>query len=235
MLKLLFGFQGRISLGQYWSACLLAFGALFVSVMLLGPSLPGALGKPAASDTSLLSSLLSLVMSLASTWLSLAAQVKRFHDRGRTGLWVLAPVVPAVMIGATMISALVTQGSIDQAVSSSGIWFLILCALSGWFFVELGCLGSKPGLNKYGDPPGAPRPAAPTTAPRAARPAPAPSIPGVSMAPPAAPAAGISFSSAEQALARALAERARSVSAPAPSTAPRASGPSFGRKATTAG
>ena len=80
---LLFSFQGRISRRPWWfwkvaSKCL-GFGLLYAAGRLF-PEGPAPL----------------IVMLAAMLWVDLALDVKRFHDRGKSGWWVLMAAVPLV-------------------------------------------------------------------------------------------------------------------------------------------
>jgi len=84
--EILFSFDGRIGRQTYWLAtlgCAFAFYALlFVLVML---------GVPEDLLT-----LVTLVAYIPMIWSSLAIQTKRWHDRDKSGLWILIGFVPLI-------------------------------------------------------------------------------------------------------------------------------------------
>ena len=81
---LLFSFDGRINRGRFWT------GYVLVIAMI---ALAGAVGISVNSNTSYV--IYALVFLLA-FWPSLALYVKRFHDRGKSGWWVLISLIPVV-------------------------------------------------------------------------------------------------------------------------------------------
>jgi uncharacterized membrane protein YhaH (DUF805 family) len=126
----IFGFQGRLSRGDFWIVILLiVLGVIaFQSVAFWyfpPPYIPLAIltGEDPLSRTEDLYALVQarnlhhLVMLLL-LWPWLAAGVKRCHDRGKSGLWLLLFWVP--VLG----------------------WL--------WGFIELGLLSGDPRPNRYG-------------------------------------------------------------------------------------
>lgn len=83
---LFFSFQGRIRRGKYWFGTLMLFVALLVVVMVLGllGLDEGALGA------------IILVLYIPVIWASFALQVKRWHDRNKSGWWVLISFIPVI-------------------------------------------------------------------------------------------------------------------------------------------
>lgn len=222
LVSFLFGFSGRINRLQYWLGYLGAGFGGAVLILVLGVLTMPAGGAPKTSADALL-----LLPSMGVTfgiplmlmgWIGSALQTKRFHDRGRSGLWALAPFVPLTMIVITVISAAATNASIEHVLSSAGTWFGLLQLVNLFMFVDLGCMPSKPEPNKYGNPPGgglsggAPMGGAPT--PGYSAPAKTQAIPGMG-SPKPVPAMGSSLSNAESAIERAIAARSKQVQAAA--------------------
>lgn len=222
LVSFLFGFSGRINRLQYWLGCLGAgFGGAVLMLML------GILTMPAGGTPKTAADAMVLLPSMGMTfgiplmlmgWICSALQTKRFHDRGRSGLWALAPFIPMTMIVITVISGAATNASIEHVLSSAGMWFGLLQLVNLFMFVDLGCMPSKPEPNKYGNPPGggfnggAPMGGAPA----ARQPAPArtQSIPGMG-SPKPAPATGSSLGNAESAIERAIAAQSKQAQAAA--------------------
>lgn len=87
LLWLLFSFNGRIPRRSYWGA------TLAVSFIFYGTSI-GA--DVVFGEESLVPVVVSLGLFLPAIWMLLAVQVKRWHDRSKSGWWVLINLVPYV-------------------------------------------------------------------------------------------------------------------------------------------
>ena len=83
MLKLIFSFNGRINRQTYW----LAYIGLFI-----GFSITGAMSESYDSDTAAFGGLLMLLL----IWPSIALSVKRWHDRDKSGFWMLINLIPLI-------------------------------------------------------------------------------------------------------------------------------------------
>lgn len=244
LVSLLFSFRGRINRVQYWLGSIgTGFGGMMLFFLLGVLFLPsGEIPKTSAGVAQMLSTV-GLVMGLPLmliSWVGMALQTKRFHDRGRSGLWVLLPMLPVTMIMISVASSVASGAHPEQVASSIGVWVLLLQAINLFMFVDLGCMPGKEGPNKYGAPPGGGLSGgAPAGGP----------IPGQAAPSKAATAIpGMGLTSAESAIDRAIAARAKQAQAPAAQApqraAPRPLGPapmasmgsaapgSFGRKAT---
>jgi len=84
--KSVWSFQGRIGRGSFWARLLLLWG-IGIVVALVG----GALEEAAESvaPIAVLAVLLYLAWMVFAVWMSLAIQVKRWHDMNHSGLAVL--------------------------------------------------------------------------------------------------------------------------------------------------
>lgn len=83
---LLFSFKGRLNRAGYWAAMLPALGVYFAIALTL--ELNVSEESPAR--------LILLPVVLAFTWISLATQVKRWHDRDKSGWWILIVFIPII-------------------------------------------------------------------------------------------------------------------------------------------
>ncbi len=246
LVSLLFSFSGRINRLQYWLGSIGAGvgGAMlfFLLAVLFLPS--GEIPKTSAGVAQMLSTL-GLVMGaplMLIGWVGMALQTKRFHDRGRSGLWVLLPTLPVTMIMMSIVSGVASGAHPEQIASSIGMWVLLLQGINLFMFVDLGCMPGKEGPNKYGNPPGGGLSGgAPTGGPIPSQAAPSKgttAIPGMGQS--------HALVGAESAIDRAIAARAKQAQtaqapqraaprpqAPAPMAPMRAATPgSFGRKVT---
>lgn len=104
--QLLFGFNGRIRRTTYWLA---AIGAGFVLTTVFwillfmvggGAALAmrGAANASSAAGAGLgvVGFVLILAYFVAIIWISLALQIKRWHDRDKSGVWVLINLIPLI-------------------------------------------------------------------------------------------------------------------------------------------
>ena len=80
----LFGFEGRINRGKFW---------LGVAILYVVPWLFFILA--AVTESSFLYILAALVLLIA-IWPGLAISIKRWHDRGKSGWWILIAFVPLI-------------------------------------------------------------------------------------------------------------------------------------------
>lgn len=85
ILQILFSFKGRIGRKAYWLSSL---GMLVLVGILV--VIGGALG-----DQNVLA-ILMLVICVPLIWASLAVQIKRWHDRNKSGFWIFITLVPLI-------------------------------------------------------------------------------------------------------------------------------------------
>ncbi len=110
MKELLFSFQGRINRKKIWFAFLihiLAAAAVGVIMTLLWQVVPGSVGEDGTFHVEGAASIPYLIIGFGylvlAVWSGLAVAVKRVHDRGRSGWFILIQLIPLI----------------------GGIWFLI--------------------------------------------------------------------------------------------------------------
>jgi uncharacterized membrane protein YhaH (DUF805 family) len=106
MKNLLFGVRGRLTRASFW---LVALGIVVVELLLFA-ALGGEAamsGDPQAALAAMrpVAGAVLLVFGLLATWVSLSVAIKRFHDRDKSGWWLLILLVPVV----------------------GGLWYLIEC------------------------------------------------------------------------------------------------------------
>jgi uncharacterized membrane protein YhaH (DUF805 family) len=157
MVSLLFSFRGRINRKQYW------FGTTLVGFLsLLGQMLSSAMSAGSLVDlkdpaeklaSAASSSALLLPLCVVVLWCSFAVQFKRFHDRGRTGWISMAPMVLVVLLIVSILGDIFSNAPLERMFSDALPYFALLMLTSLAFFIDLGCLPSVEGTNKYGPPP----------------------------------------------------------------------------------
>ena len=152
LVSLLFGFSGRINRVQYWLGCVIGgVGGAMLLFMLSVLTMPAG-GYPKTPDglvhfissVSLAFGLPLLLMG----WVGMALQTKRFHDRGRSGLWTMAPMLPTAMITSIVVGGAATGANFEHVASSIGMWFMLLQIVNLVMFIDLGCMPSKNEPNK---------------------------------------------------------------------------------------
>jgi uncharacterized membrane protein YhaH (DUF805 family) len=93
----LFSFSGRINRAKFWLGQVVG---IVVSYSLMGLALVYSPDLLTAVNTlpriSPMTYLLGIVGLVLAVWISLAVMVKRCHDRGKSGWWVLLALIPLV-------------------------------------------------------------------------------------------------------------------------------------------
>ena len=87
--SLLFSFRGRISRLPFWivTLILIGWGLTFRQFFgPYGPDHPMTIGP----------ALVTIINFVAVVWINLAVQVKRWHDRDKSGWWALLNLIPVV-------------------------------------------------------------------------------------------------------------------------------------------
>lgn len=80
--KLFFSFEGRINRAAFWLGTLIIWVVLAVAALLF------------ARDSSTV--FLYVIVAIAVLWPALAVTIKRWHDREKSGWWILIGLVPLI-------------------------------------------------------------------------------------------------------------------------------------------
>lgn len=109
MLHLLFSFQGRVNRAKYWLVHIGVVVAIAVLWMLVVGTVDFTTHDPRQRFAEIrgASLLMMLPVAVVFVWSGLAISVKRWHDRNKSGWWVLIGFVPVI----------------------GHLWFLIECGL----------------------------------------------------------------------------------------------------------
>ena len=94
---LLLSFEGRINRARFWTGIL-----VIIAIEIVALIIAAIIGYLISAELAMI--LLYLVV-LVMLWPSIALGVKRFHDRNKSGWWVLISLVPII----------------------GGIWYLVEC------------------------------------------------------------------------------------------------------------
>jgi uncharacterized membrane protein YhaH (DUF805 family) len=141
----LFGLTGRATRLHWWIGQVVSIGLSIAAGVWAGlriePFLRFDLAQLSREQT--IDILRNLGPALALVWIAafiaLSVTVRRFHDRDKSGWWVIAPALP--------LAILLAAGIEPWALAAAG---LLTTVISIWQLVELGCLAGSPGWNDYG-------------------------------------------------------------------------------------
>jgi len=87
-----FSFNGRIGRSTFWLYGVLGLGIIGFVVGLI----VGVVSQSKGSALAGIASLVGLVLDVVLIWAGLAISVKRWHDRGKSGWWILIGLVPLI-------------------------------------------------------------------------------------------------------------------------------------------
>ncbi|MCL1594474.1 MAG: DUF805 domain-containing protein [Actinomycetia bacterium] len=82
--QLLFKFDGRINRAKFW----IGIGVIWVATVVVLTL--------AFAVNSAIFWLLAIVVYVVTIWIGLAVSIKRWHDRGKSGWWILIGFVPII-------------------------------------------------------------------------------------------------------------------------------------------
>lgn len=89
---LLFSFQGRIGRGPFWIGTLISIGFAIIMNILVMSIGSGVMG----SGPNMLGLILYIIYLVIGIWMGLAIGIKRCHDRGQSGWWLLITLIPVI-------------------------------------------------------------------------------------------------------------------------------------------
>ncbi|WP_051277102.1 DUF805 domain-containing protein [Marmoricola sp. URHB0036] len=156
-------FSGRARRSEYWW-----FYLFTILVSLATSGVDSVLRYAFDNEVGVVNTIASLALLLP----SLAVTARRLHDTGRTGWWMVLPVVPVlatVVVGfaalfTIVFSAVSSANDISSAPVLATVALFIACALCALVacvtLLVFLCLDSEPGANRYGLSPK--QPVAPT-------------------------------------------------------------------------
>jgi len=97
MTNLLFGFQGRTNRAKFWLVALAIFVVEAILFAMLGSNIAMSDDpQEALARMGPVTSIVLLLFGILVTWISIAVGIKRFHDRNKSGVWVLIIFVPVI-------------------------------------------------------------------------------------------------------------------------------------------
>lgn len=93
----LFSFEGRVSRSKFWLVFLLSIFVSFVVVLFSILAIPALIFMGTFSPTvASIISILLYVLMIPMWWISIATNVRRFHDRNKSGWWILISLIPVI-------------------------------------------------------------------------------------------------------------------------------------------
>lgn len=153
MFTFLFSPYGRINRYQYWLHYVLPYigisiVATIADIMVFGMPQPG---------TATAFGVFGAIVALFYLWPSIAVPVKRLHDRGLSGWWVLWPVLPLAVAAALFFSSGYTGETARDMPPGHAYPLLVLVGLgvlsSLIITIQMWFLPSQEGENDYGEEP----------------------------------------------------------------------------------
>jgi uncharacterized membrane protein YhaH (DUF805 family) len=97
MTNLLFGFQGRTNRAKFWLVALaLLVIEIIVLAVLCGSAMMSDDPQQALASLGPVAGIVLIILGLAVTWITIAVGIKRFHDRNKSGVWILIIFVPLI-------------------------------------------------------------------------------------------------------------------------------------------
>jgi uncharacterized membrane protein YhaH (DUF805 family) len=97
MTNLLFGFQGRTNRAKFWLVALAIFIVEAILFAMLGSNIAMSDDpQEALARMGPVTSIVLVLFGILVTWISIAVGIKRFHDRNKSGVWVLIIFVPVI-------------------------------------------------------------------------------------------------------------------------------------------
>lgn len=96
-----FSFEGRATRGEWWKINLLAYVACVIFILLIGSAEISRIGNttvgngPYGLQTNVLVALFCVFFVML-VWVGLAVGVRRYHDRNKSGWWLLIAFIPFI-------------------------------------------------------------------------------------------------------------------------------------------
>jgi uncharacterized membrane protein YhaH (DUF805 family) len=141
-----FAFRGRIGRASYWLLNIFCGFALFVSSV----SVALTANYTNASPVNVFAAAVAIVgvfIFLASCVAFFGTGVRRLHDRGKSGLWIILYYPVYVVLFNLMLFIQMDDRSFDARVIAA---ICIAAAITVWSIIDLAVLKGKPADNRYG-------------------------------------------------------------------------------------
>jgi uncharacterized membrane protein YhaH (DUF805 family) len=103
MMKFLFSAEGRVNRARFWSALIYYFVAGLIAGAIyfgLWQIIPGSVGDDGTLQVNGVAAVPYLILGfayfIALVWSGICVGIKRFHDRDKSGWWILIQLVPLI-------------------------------------------------------------------------------------------------------------------------------------------
>ncbi|MEK6256536.1 MAG: DUF805 domain-containing protein [Chloroflexota bacterium] len=151
-IQILFSFKGRIDPSKF---LLYTFGLLILT------SLTRNLFVTPINIDNLIPAITNYAYAITISWILLSLHIKRWHDRNKSGLWILFHIllIRSTYWSTTRIVNL-TGSNLQASIFLPQVVLVVSVLALIWFFVELVLMPGTPGPNKYGPDPTQPTPTA---------------------------------------------------------------------------
>ncbi len=152
--SLMFSFKGRVNLAKFWGYMIPMY-VIYACLLLLAVT-PSRLESHILTLPLVISHILTLpaaIYTLVMFYPTLVVSIKRCHDRGRSGWFVLMQYAPSLLIPICFKMLYRSSGSsgLEQifgiALAIIGVFF------TTWYFIDIYLLPGKKGANEYGADP----------------------------------------------------------------------------------
>ncbi len=157
--ELLFSFKGRIQ-RLYWWVATIAVGAAAGAITGILEVAAKASGHSVVNpdtqqfEATGLFGIVVLLVGLVNLWINFALSVKRLHDRGRSGWWLVwQTLILAVAAVLVVVAIAVPKEQAPVWWVLASVVGVVALAVSIWLFVEIGCLRGTQGPNRFGEDP----------------------------------------------------------------------------------
>ena len=148
----LFTFYGRIGRGRWWAAFLVQVISVVVAGFFAGLITPsGRGGGPPVDGGNIPAAAIMIAAFAAATWISLATSVKRLHDLGASGWWIIPLYLASTAGSAISNAAPAGDGPEGLALTVVGL------VLTFGPIIYLGAVPGQSGDNRFGPDPRAER------------------------------------------------------------------------------
>lgn len=147
---LLFSFQGRINRTKFWLGLVIYLG-ISLAWYVAAAFVYSMSQRPEHQTFWVVALFVFIPVALVSLLILLAVGTKRLHDRAKSGTWMIAFLLPALVLNTA-------SEFVDDSQLANKYWFSLGLTIAAnafliWGLVELGLMPGVTGTNQYGESP----------------------------------------------------------------------------------